>query len=133
MSRQIFRFLTVISLGISLASTAVATLFSFLILVDALAQICVENYRHAHPELVLDTIGLPIMSGCLAFFLKTIISRVGSAEITNASNGWVELHDKMHIAFALVVLAGANLALAVFVCNRYAAIWSYCHVVVSSG
>jgi hypothetical protein len=128
MLSRICRFLSVATLGVSIASAAVATLFGFLIVVSTLFQSCAGSYRQEHPhlDLVTDSIGLPLMSFAFAA-MAWQASRICNDLMVDSSFNWVMLHDGILIVSGLFLVTGANLTTAVFTCNRYAAIWSYCH------
>ena len=134
MLNRVCRLAAVVCAGVSVASAVIVTLFSILILVGAFFQSCVESYRqeHAHLDLILDSLGLPLMSSFIALMTKRI-SRIWSATTEDSSFGSVSLHEGARVAFWQLLLAGVSLAVAVFVCNRYAIIWSYCRVTADSG
>jgi hypothetical protein len=132
MLSRVCRFLSVASLGVSIASAAIVTLLGLLILASALFQPCVGSFRQAHPQLdlITDSIGFPLMGWAFAA-MSWEGSKICNDTIVASSFNWVLLHDGILIVAGLFFVAGANLTIAVFACNRYAAIWSYCHATVS--
>ncbi|MDA9473527.1 hypothetical protein XI03_03170 [Bradyrhizobium sp. CCBAU 65884] len=102
-------------------------------LVGALFQPCVGSYRHEYPhlDLILDSMGLPLMS-CFLAVMAWRISKLWSDHVVDGPFNWVSAHDSMLLAFGLFVIAGGNLAIAIFVCNRYAAVWSFCRAMAGS-
>lgn len=121
------RFLSTATLGVSIAAAGMVTLFSALILVGAMMQPCVDSYRQANPnlDLIFDSIGLPLFSCGLALMSRKISTICNDAIIDGPFN-WVSLNDARMLATGLLCVAGANLAIAVLACNRYAAVWSHC-------
>jgi hypothetical protein len=61
------RFLATATLGVSIASAAVVTLFSILMLAGLLTHPCVATFRqeHGHYDFIMDLVGFPLMSGFL--------------------------------------------------------------------
>jgi hypothetical protein len=79
----------------------------------------------------MDSIGLPLMSWFVALMTRKV-SMIWSAATTDCSLSRVFFDERMRIAFGLLLLAAVNLVIAVFVCERYAAIWSYCDAMVDT-
>jgi hypothetical protein len=70
------RFLATATLGVSIASAAVVTLFSILMLAGLLTHPCVATFRqeHGHYDFIMDLVGFPLMSG---FFARDVLENDG--------------------------------------------------------
>jgi hypothetical protein len=127
--QRTFRLVSAAASGLSIASAAIASLFSVLMLL----QPCLGSYRQQHPQLdiILDSLGLPAMSSVLAM-MTWRLAKFGrdpwddSFHPGDYSFIRVWLVVLLFWGGALSMVAGGSLLFAVTALNRYAEIWSYC-------
>ena len=118
-----FRLVSAAASGLSIASAAITTLFSFLILL----QPCLGSYRQQHPQLdiILDSLGLPAMSWVLAAMTWRLARGLRDPGDCSFDREWVFI--LLLYGGVLSVFAGSSLPFAITTLNRYAEIRGYCH------